>query len=136
MTKNPMKISAAIVATVVLAWATPVKAGNSGDWRLIGRVQAGHSADHDTLVVQGKHDDFRKLKIKVTDAPVHIERMVVIYDNGEPDRIDVRQEIPQGGESRVLDLKGGKRSLRKIEFWYDTKGLFKGKADVTVFGRK
>ena len=55
----------------------------------------------------------------------------------QPDKIDVRQNIPQGGESRAIDLRGiGKRSVRRIEFWYDTKGFLKGKADVTVFGMK
>ena len=40
-------------------------------------------------------------------------------------------------ESRVIDLKGvGPRSLRRVDFWYDTKGFLKGKADVTVFGMK
>jgi hypothetical protein len=38
---------------------------------------------------------------------------------------------------RAIDLRGiGKRSVRKIESWYDTKGVLKGKADVTVFGMK
>jgi hypothetical protein len=50
---------------------------------------------------------------------------------------DIRQNIPQGGESRAIDLRGiGKRSVRRIDFWYDTKGFLKGKADVTVFGMK
>jgi hypothetical protein len=63
--------------------------------------------------------------------------MVVTYDNGQPDKIDVRQNIPQGGESRVIDLKGiGKRNIRRMDFWYETKGFMKGKADVTVFGKK
>jgi len=37
----------------------------------------------------------------------------------------------------VIGLRGsGQRSIRRIDFWYDTKGLLNGKADVTVFGRK
>ena len=49
----------------------------------------------------------------------------------------IGQNIPQGGESRAIDLRGiGKRSVRRIDFWYDTKGFLKGKADVTVFGMK
>jgi hypothetical protein len=73
----------------------------------------------------------------VTDAGLNMQHMVVTYDNGQPDKIDIRQNIPQGGESRVIDLKGvGTRSLRRIDFWYDTKGFLNGKADVTVFGMK
>lgn len=58
-------------------------------------------------------------------------------DNGEPDKLEVREEIAKGGETRAIDLRGaGTRSIKKIEFWYETKGSGKGKADVTVFGMK
>jgi len=113
------------------------RAGNAGEWRLIGQTHADHAADHDSIVVKGPFDNFRKIKFKVTDAPLNMQHMVVTYDNGAPDKIDIRQNIAQGGESRVIDLRGiGKRSVRKIDFWYDTKGFLKGKADVTVFGMK
>jgi hypothetical protein len=116
---------------------TKPRAGTPGTWRLIGSTQANFTADHDMIIVQGPFDDFRKVKFKVTDAPLNLMHMVITYDNGMPDKIDVRQNIPQGGESRVIDLKGaGKRSIRKIEFWYDTKGILKGRANVTVFGMK
>ena len=112
-------------------------AGAAGQWKLIGQTHANHAADHDTIVVKGPFDNFRKIKFKVTDAPLNLYHMVVTYDNGAPDKIEVRQNIPKGGESRVIDLKGiGKRSVRRIDFWYDTKGLLSGKADVTVFGMK
>jgi hypothetical protein len=113
------------------------KTAPAGTWRLLGTTHANHTADHDVITVQGPYDNFRKIKFKVTDAPLNLMHMVVTYDNGVPDKIDVRENIPKGGESRVIDLKGvGKRSLRKIEFWYDTKGFLNGKADVTVFGMK
>ena len=132
------------VATLALGWTSAARAqdvvhpgpGAPGTWRLIGQVHAGFKADHDVIVVRGPYDNFRRIKFKVTDAPLNLHRLVVTYDNGEPDRIEVREEIRQGGESRVIDLRGGTRSLRKIEFWYDTKGSGKGKADVTVFGMK
>jgi hypothetical protein len=50
--------------------------------------------------------------------------------------IDVRYNIPQGGESRIIDLKGTRRKLRSVEYWYDTKGILNGKANVTLFGIK
>jgi hypothetical protein len=113
------------------------RGGPAGSWRVIGTVQANFKADHDTIVVAGPHDDFRKLKFKVTDAPLKLRRVVVTYDNGEPDKLELRQNISKGGESRAIDLKGsGKRSLRRIDFWYETKGALQGRADVTVFGMK
>jgi hypothetical protein len=130
----------ALAALPVAAFAQKVvqpRGGNPGEWRLIGQTHADHAADHDAIIVKGPFDNFRKIKFKVTDAPLNMQHMVVTYDNGQPDRIDIRQNIPQGGESRAIDLRGiGKRSVRRIDFWYDTKGFLKGKADVTVFGMK
>lgn len=111
--------------------------GNTGSWRVLGMVSANHSADHDVIYVKGPYDYFRRLKFKVTDAPLRMTRMVVRYDDGGlPENIQTLIDIPKGGESRTIDLKGGKRKLKSIEFWYDTKGVFNGKADVTLFGIK
>ena len=134
-----------VAAALVAAAAAPLRAekvtrprpGPAGSWRLIGQTHARHTADHDAIVVHGPYDNFRRLKFRVTDAPLNMHHMLVTYDNGAPDRIEVRQEIPRGGESRVIDLRGaGQRSLRRVEFWYDTKGLLNGQADVTLFGMK
>jgi len=111
--------------------------GARGTWKVLGTTHANHTADHDAIIVAGPYDYFRKLKFKVTDAPLNMLRMAVTYDDGGlPEKIDVRYNIPQGGESRVIDLRGGKRKLRSVEFWYDTKGFLRGKADVTLFGMK
>jgi hypothetical protein len=111
--------------------------GDRGSWRLLGTVQAKHTADHDIIYVKGPYDYFRRLKFKVTDAPLNMQRMIVRYDDGAaPENIDVRYNIPKGGESREIDLRGGKRKIKSVEFWYDTKGFLSGKADVTLFGIK
>jgi hypothetical protein len=108
-----------------------------GTWKILGNVQANHSADHDAILVNGPYDFFRQVKFKVTNASLNMQYMVVRYDDGgAPERIDVRYNIPKGGESRVIDLNGGKRKLKSIEFWYDTKGFIEGKADVILFGLK
>jgi len=131
-------ISLSLMAgTVEAQQVVQPRAGSPGEWRLIGQTHADHAADHDSIIVKGPFDNFRKIKFKVTDAPLNMQHMVVTYDNGQPDKIDIRQNIPQGGESRAIDLRGiGKRSVRRVDFWYDTKGFLKGKADVTVFGMK
>lgn len=132
----------ATMGTIEMAGAQQVqvtrpRAGKVGQWRLLGSVEAGLTADHDTIVVSGPNDWFRRIKFKVTDAGLNLKRLVVTYENGEPDRIDVRQDIPKGGESRQIELAGaGQRRIRRIEFWYDTKGVFSGRANVTVFGLK
>ncbi len=128
---------AGLAGSAAAAKVVQPQPGSGGSWRLIGQTHADHGADHDTIIVKGPYDNFRRIKFKVTDAPLNMQHIVVTYDNGAPDKIEIRQNIAQGGESRVIDLRGvGKRSIRRIDFWYDTQGFLKGKADVTVFGMK
>jgi hypothetical protein len=139
--RNAMNgLAALIVLCPALLLAQQVsrpRAGAPGEWRVIGTARASHAADHDTLVVAGPFDDFRAIKFKVTGAPLNMQRVVVTYENGEPDRLNVRHNIAQGGESRTIDLRGaGKRRIRRIDFWYDTKGLANREAAVTVLGMK
>ncbi len=49
---------------------------------MIGQTQASHKADHDEIVVSGPDDKFRRIKLKVKDAPLNLERLVVTYGNG------------------------------------------------------
>jgi hypothetical protein len=112
------------------------KPGPAGSWRVIGTTVANFAADHDGIAVAGPFDDFRKIKFKVTDAPLDLMRMQITYDGGTTQKIETRHSIPQGGESRVIDLPGAKRSIRRIDFWYDTKGILRGKAKVTIVGMK
>lgn len=72
------------------------RAGAAGSWRIIGTVHANLMADHDAILVEGPFDNLRRIKFKVTDAPLNLHRLVVTYDNGAPDKIDVRQDIPRG----------------------------------------
>jgi hypothetical protein len=106
-----------------------------GSWVRLGKVTASHTADHDKIKVDGRNDDFRKLKFRVTDSPLNMHKIIVTYDNGGSERLDVRENIARGGETREIDLQGGKRSIRTIEFWYDTKGLLNGRAEVIAYGR-
>ena len=128
----------AVVGAEAAAQTKVVKprAGAPGTWRLLGTVSANFTADHDVIVVKGPYDYFRHIKFKVTDAPVDVQALVVIYESGEPERLEVRFQIPQGGESRVIDLRGGERKLRRVELWYHTATVHRGRADVTLFGMK
>lgn len=110
--------------------------GPVGSWRMIGTTEARFTIDHDAIFVTGA-DNFRRLKFKVFDAPLKLLRLRVTYDNGVPDEIPTAYNIPQGGESRIIDLRGaGQRSLRKVEFWYDTRGVGRGTAKVQLWGIK
>jgi hypothetical protein len=103
-------------------------------WRFIADKIVAFGVDHDVIVTGNTNDDFRKLKLRVTDGPLKMYDMKVYFDNGDVQDVSIRFRIPQGGESRVIDLDGGLRHIKRIEFWYETKGFKKGRARVAVWG--
>jgi hypothetical protein len=107
-----------------------------GIWKFIADKKVSWGVDHDVIYTGNVNDDFRQLKLKVTDGPLKMYDMKVYFDNGEEQDVSIRFQIRQGGESRVIDLNGGLRHLSKIEFWYETKGFMKGRARIAVWGKK
>jgi hypothetical protein len=129
-----MKKITSLFVLVFLFVSTALYAQNG--WRFIADKTVAFGVDHDVIVTGNTNDDFRKLKLRVTDGPLKMYDMKVYFDNGDVQDVSIRFRIPQGGESRVIDLDGGLRHIKRIEFWYETKGFRKGRARVAVWGYK
>lgn len=111
-------------------------AANAGPWKFIEDKNVSFGVDHDVIHLGNIKDDFRFLRLRVTDGPLRVFDMKVYFDNDEVQDVTLRALIPQGGESRVINLNGGLRRLKKIEFWYETAGFQNGKSRVAVWGRR
>ena len=90
-----------------------------GTWQHLGTATVDFKADRDAVVVTGA-DTFRKLKFKVKDAKIEILDMSVVFENDEHQDIQVRSVVERGGESRVIDLKGNTRRIKRVAFVYKT----------------
>ncbi|HTK29346.1 MAG TPA: hypothetical protein VL309_07335 [Vicinamibacterales bacterium] len=125
------------LATMVSFAATAGAQGEaSAKWRQLGETTASVLIDHDTIVALPPYDSFHRIKFKVGDARITLLRIVALYDEGKPDRVDLRERIEPGSESRAIELPtAGKRHLRKLEFWYEAGGTRRG-VHVTAFGMK
>ena len=108
---------------------------SNGPWVFIGDKIAAYTTDRDVLHVEG-NDAFRQIKLKITGANLHILDVVIFFENDEEMDVQLRSRYRQGQESRVIDLPGGLRRIKKIEFLYSTVGFVKGRARVAVWGRK
>ncbi len=108
----------------------------AGSWQFLGDKWVNFGVDHDELMLGNIRDNFRQIRLRVTDGPLHIMDMKVHYDNGGVQDIPIKALIKQGQQSRIIDLNGGSRSLEKITFWYETVGFRKGRSRVAVWGLK
>lgn len=107
-----------------------------GRWEKLGERKVNRIADRDTIIVGNNEGGFRQLRIHVLENSIHIEQLTVVYGNGANDDLPVRALIPAGGKSRVIDLKGGKRNIRRVEMVFQSIRNGKGRATVEVWARR
>ena len=105
-------------------------------WHKIGKVTVDFSKDRDQIDVLGA-DRFAKIKFKVEKEPIDLISLEVYFESGDKQDIVVNSKIKEAGESEVIKLNGGERSLKKIVFVYKTLPNRKDKkAKVEVWGLK
>jgi hypothetical protein len=107
-----------------------------GTWERVGVRKVSYGVEKDVVMVTSKKGKFTKLQLKVKDAPVNFRDMKVYFGNGSVQDVSLRNTIPAGGESRVIDLDGGERTIVKIEFIYDTKNNAKKRGTVVVLAKE
>jgi hypothetical protein len=106
-----------------------------GPWEMLGMRKVNYSLDRDEIIVTRAEGIFTALKVKVKKAPINMQKLVVTFGNGEVEELELRNNFAAGSESRVIDLPGNKRVIKKIVFWYDTKNIANRKGIVEVWGR-
>ena len=105
------------------------------NWTKLGERLVDFRADHDVLPVTAHKGAFTALKLKVLRAPIFINRVTVHYGNGSSQAIPVNRRFAAGSESKVLNLPGNKRIIKKITFRYKTGPKAIKKSMVVVLGR-
>jgi len=102
---------------------------------LLGAREVGFRVDRDEILVGLREGLFSKLLFEVEKNDLEMLRVVVTYANGVADTIPVRHIFKEGSRSRIIDLPGRKRIIRKIVFFYQTSGpVREGRALVKVYG--
>ena len=102
-------------------------------WEMLGQRTVTDRVDHDTIAA-GRQGTFRALKIRVEGRAVQFRDVKIHFANGDTQDVALRNVIPAGGESRVIDIEGRDRAVRSIDVWYDTQSLAGRKAVVKVYG--
>jgi hypothetical protein len=105
-------------------------------WTLLGSAKVNGNVDHDEIFVTATRGDFTAIKLFVENEGIDFDRVVVHFANGGQDEMQIRNFIPAGGETRVLDLKGGDRIIRKVVFFYKSNPATKRKGKVVLYGRR
>lgn len=130
-----LTVSFAVTSIASAQKPAVVTSGKPG-WHKIGETTVDFKADKDALIVLGA-DKFKAIQIKVTDAPIKLEDLEVYYENDTKQDVQVRNIFKAGEKTRIIDLTGGDRNLKKVVFVYHSIPNWKGeKAHVELYGLK
>jgi hypothetical protein len=99
----------------------------------LGDAHVDGSRDHDSIEVGRRDGTFRAIQLRVSGGAVDFDRVVVRYGNGTQEEIAVRNRIPDGGRTRIIDLPGDRRIIQSVDLWYG-KGRWERRPTVTLFG--
>ena len=122
-----------LLCLVVTGLATAAQ--TSGRWELLGQREVDFRNDRDQIDVGRSEGQFRQLQIRVKDAPIEINNMVVRFGNDETFSPKIRYKFAEGSGTQVIDLPGERRTIKRIDFSYKSISRREGKGTVAVFGR-
>ncbi len=136
--KNAIAFAGLIALLFTLNSFTPQSTNTAmgNAWVKLGSRKVNFGLDRDVIRAGAKDGGFRKLKLQVTGGALSMHRMVVEYGNGTTDNIPLKHNFRRGQGTRVIDLQAGKRVIKNITFWYDSKNRSRRRATLTVFGRR
>lgn len=104
-------------------------------WSLLGSRLVKHSLDKDEIIVTGSEGVFDAIQIRVKKSGINMHRCVVHFGDGSTQEVEFKEEFQQGSESRLVNLEGTNRIIRKVVFWYDTKNYRRKQALVELWGK-
>ena len=113
--KNTLAVFAALL--LLIGSTSILKAQR--EWSHLGDKHVDGNSDHDKISLGSSEGWFRQLQIRVEDAPVSFKRVVVHFGNGTDEELQFRQVIEAGGSTRAMDLRGRRRIIKSVEFWYE-----------------
>jgi hypothetical protein len=91
------------------------------EWVELGCQQVSlFGKDRDSVRVGRREGRFKAIRLHVRGADVEMLDLKVVYGNGQPDDIPVRNLIRAGERTRPLDLKGWERSIDRVDMVYRT----------------
>jgi hypothetical protein len=123
------------LSSVLMILAISTMAFHFAAWRSLGTKTVNYRTDHDVLDVQLRDGRFQELRFVVRGGDLNMQKCVVHFENGGQQEIELRHNFNKRSASRVVDLKGNKRIIERISFWYDTQNSSNNRARLTVFGK-
>jgi len=129
--KSALRMFGAMLLVLGLSMVLNAQRG----WVHLGDKHVDGNSDHDKISIGRDDGRFRQLQIRVKDAPVDFQKVLVHYGNGTEEELQFRERINPGTETRAMDLRGRGRFIKSVEFWYEKANWGSTRPTVSLYGR-
>jgi hypothetical protein len=89
-----------------------------GDWVKLGERWVDGAHDRDVIPVGAREGRYRRIRIVVERSPLEMYDVVITFGDGTPFSPQTRHVFGADTHSHVIDLPGGERVIRSVEFRY------------------
>ncbi len=123
---------------LAVALMTMVSCGAFADsWKKLGERKVSFGNETDVIHVSGLKGKYNKISLRVTDAPVRLNKITVVFGNGKKQQFFINKRLEKGQKTRAFALLNGPRIVNKVELDYKKAagGGFKS-AEVKLYGLK
>ncbi len=131
-----MKTNRLLISTLILLMCLGTLFAQTPKWKLLGIRKVKLHTERDVILVGADEGVFKKIKLTVKVSGIHFKDMKVHFANGDTFDVKIRRIIPAGGETRVIDLPGKNRIIKKVVFWYKSTKKNNKRATVRLWGMR
>jgi len=129
-------MKAPIAWPLALSLALSVAPHTAGaQWQLLGSRRVSYAVDRDVIQVGAVEGQFNAVRIDVNQGDLEMFNIRLVFGDGDTWSPDTRITFQQGSRSRVIDLPGAARVVRRVEFLYRSRAR-RGYAGVQLYGRR
>lgn len=109
----------------------------AASWFMLGARTVKPLFDHDRIHVGAGAGDFSHIRLKVFGNALFLYDLDVRFSNGGHQDVPVRFLIPQGGQTRAVNLDGANdRNIKWVDFNYGKPINWQGRTWVELWGKR
>lgn len=105
-------------------------------WEKLGMRVVNMQAEHDEIPVTVAEGFFTKVRLRIMKAPIHLLNINIVFGNGSNKNVVFNKKFAPGTMTRVIDLPGNRRIIKKVKLNYKSVPVGKGRAVVSLWGKK
>lgn len=77
----------------------------------------------------------KAIKIKVKKGGINLHRCEILFNDDTKKAIELRNNIDEGTESRIIQWKDQSKIINQVTFWYDTRNFGNSNTQIELWGQ-